>query len=86
MSRTLTVLKITSRFAPPTTLEGMGMGDQPKRTVLIGHLSRDTRIELIVAGPFGVTEIEYLIRKLKIDKEILCENEERPKPNEGDAP
>jgi hypothetical protein len=41
-----------------------------------GLLSKDATSCLIVSGQIGVKEIERLIAKLKIDKEILAEQEE----------
>jgi hypothetical protein len=38
-----------------------------------GLLSKDARFRLIVDGKVGVKEIERLIRKLELDKEILAE-------------
>jgi hypothetical protein len=39
-------------------------------------LSRGASFRLIVSGNIGVLEIERLIRKLEIDKEILAEHGE----------
>jgi len=51
---------------------------EQSRTVIVGHLSKEARFELIITGPFGPKEIGYLIRKLKLDEEILreCEQED----------
>jgi hypothetical protein len=38
-----------------------------------GPLSKDAAFRLIVSGPVGVREIDRLIRKLELDKEILAE-------------
>lgn len=38
-----------------------------------GLLSKDASFRLIVTGQIGVKEIERLIAKLEIDKEILAE-------------
>ena len=43
-----------------------------------GLLSKEISFRLIVSGPIGVREIDRLIRKLELDKEILAdESEER---------
>ena len=41
-----------------------------------GILAEDASFRLIVSGNIGLKEIEWLIRKLEIDKEILAEQEE----------
>lgn len=38
-----------------------------------GFLSKDASFRLFVSGTIGVKEIECLIRKLQIDKDILAE-------------
>ena len=47
-----------------------------ERELTTGLLSKDTNFRLIVSGPVGVKEIERLIRKLELDKEILAEQGE----------
>jgi len=44
-----------------------------ERELTTGLLAKDTSFRLIVNGPVGVKEIERLIRKLELDKEILAE-------------
>jgi hypothetical protein len=44
-----------------------------ERELTTGLLSKDANFRLIVSGPVGVKEIERLIRKLELDKEILAE-------------
>jgi hypothetical protein len=44
-----------------------------ERELTTGLLSKDANFRLIVSGPIGVKEIERLIRKLELDKEILAE-------------
>ena len=44
-----------------------------ERLLASGPLSKETSYRLIVSGPIGVREIEMLIRKLEIDKELLAE-------------
>jgi hypothetical protein len=41
-----------------------------------GLLSKETSFRLIVSGPIGVREIDRLIRKLELDKEILADEGE----------
>jgi hypothetical protein len=48
-----------------------------------GPLSKDAAFRLIVSGPVGVREIDRLIRKLELDKEILAEESEEPAADEG---
>jgi hypothetical protein len=52
-----------------------------ERELTTGLLSKESSFRLIVSGPVGVKEIERLISKLEIDKEILAEQE----PKEGAA-
>jgi len=45
-----------------------------ERELTTGLLSKDANFRLIVSGPVGVKEIERLIAKLELDKEILGES------------
>ena len=45
-----------------------------ERHVTVGWLSQSTRFELIVTGPYDVRQIDYLIRKLELDRQILMDN------------
>jgi hypothetical protein len=57
---------------PPPASKGMTlMADE--RELTAGLLSKDANFRLIVSGPVGVREIERLIRKLELDKEILAD-------------
>jgi hypothetical protein len=47
-----------------------------ERELTTGLLSKDSSFRLIVSGPIGVREIERLIRKLELDKEILADESE----------
>ena len=48
----------------------------PALTVLAtGMLAKDASFRLIVTGNVGVKEIERLIKKLELDKEILADSE-----------
>jgi hypothetical protein len=49
-----------------------------ERELTTGLLSKDASFRLIVNGPVGVREIDRLIRKLEIDKEILADPEGPP--------
>ena len=44
-----------------------------EREFTTGMLSKEASFRLIVSGPVGVKEIERLIKKLELDKEILEE-------------
>ena len=46
-----------------------------ERELASGMLAKGARFRLIVTGKIGVTEIERLIRKLEIDKEIYAEQD-----------
>jgi hypothetical protein len=47
-----------------------------------GLLSKEISFRLIVSGPIGVREIDRLIRKLELDKEILADESEEPATEE----
>jgi hypothetical protein len=47
-----------------------------ERELTTGLLAKEASFRLIVTGNIGVKEIERLIKKLEIDKEILAEQEE----------
>ena len=66
--------------ASPNVLEPKGGGTnkglplmQGEREITKGLLSKDVSFRLIVSGHIGAKEIELLIKKLEIDKEILAE-------------
>lgn len=46
-----------------------------ERELTAGLLSKDANFRVIVSGPIGVKEIERLIRKLELDKEILADQD-----------
>lgn len=48
---------------------------QNERELTTGMLSKDASFRLVVSGTVGVKEIERLIKKLELDKEILAEQE-----------
>lgn len=47
-----------------------------ERELTRGLLSKDASFRLIVSGTVGVKEIERLIKKLEIDKEILADRDD----------
>jgi hypothetical protein len=47
-----------------------------ERELTKGILAKDASFRLIVSGNIGVKEIERLIKKLELDKEILAEQDE----------
>lgn len=46
-----------------------------ERELTTGLLAKDASFRLIVTGNVGVKEIERLIKKLELDKEILADQE-----------
>jgi len=50
-----------------------------ERELTTGLLAKDASFRLIVSGPVGVKEIERLIQKLELDKEILAEQDDENK-------
>ena len=56
-----------------------------ERELTTGLLSKDASFRLIVSGSIGVKEIERLIRKLQLDKEILAEPSEETSENDEAA-
>jgi hypothetical protein len=51
------------------------IGMAGERELTTGLLAKDANFRLIVTGNIGVKEIERLIKKLKLDKEILADQE-----------
>jgi len=71
--------QITARGARPMEHE---------RVLSDGILSKSSTYRLIVSGHIGLKEIERLIKKLEIDKEILADDEDDtalPPSNEGET-
>jgi hypothetical protein len=54
----------------------MGRLMDGERELTTGLLSKDAGFRLIVHGTVGVKEIERLIRKLELDKDILADETE----------
>lgn len=61
---------------PPGKKERQKM--EGERTLMKGILSTDADFEVLVSGPVGVKEIDRLIQKLELDKEILAEKSKVP--------
>jgi hypothetical protein len=61
---------------PPPGNEGKVRIMEGERELTTGLLSKESSFRLIVRGKVGVREIERLIRKLELDKEILAESED----------
>ena len=67
--------------APPASSLGEVKRSEVKlmtgeRELVTGLLSKDASFRVIVSGAIGVKEIDRLIRKLELDKEILAEADE----------
>ena len=58
--------------APPQGKVNLMAGE---RELTTGLLAKEASFRLIVSGKIGVKEIERLIQKLEIDKEILADQE-----------
>lgn len=67
------------RAAGPTEL-AMGVHE---RVLQSGMLSRHASYRVIVSGPIGEAEIDRLVRKLEMDREILAETDHRECDGEG---
>ena len=52
-----------------------------ERELTTGLLAKEASFRLIVSGKIGVKEIERLIQKLEIDKEILADQEDEEAAN-----
>jgi len=53
-----------------------GQAGRCERELTTGLLAKDASFRLIVTGNIGVKEIERLIKKLELDKEILAEQDD----------
>jgi hypothetical protein len=53
-----------------------------ERELTTGLLSKEASFRLIVNGRVGVKEIEMLIKKLQLDKQILADDGEEASANE----
>lgn len=54
-----------------------------ERELTTGLLSKDSNFRLIVSGKIGVKEIDRLIRKLELDKEILADGGDEDEKDEA---
>ena len=54
-----------------------------ERELTTGLLSKEANFRLLVSGPVGVKEIERLIKKLELDKEILADQEDEATDSGG---
>jgi hypothetical protein len=61
---------------PPPPPQGKVKVVTGERELTTGLLSKDASFRLIVSGQIGVKEIERLIRKLELDKEILADQDD----------
>ena len=66
-------------FRVPKELEPMA----GERELTTGLLAKDASFRLIVSGKIGVKEIERLIKKLELDKEILAESDDEDDDTEN---
>jgi hypothetical protein len=60
---------------PPPGQQGKAKVMAGERELTTGMLAKDASFRLIVSGNIGVKEIERLIKKLELDKEILADQE-----------
>jgi hypothetical protein len=63
---------------PPPPPAGKVKAMPGERELTTGLLSKDANFRLLVSGPVGVKEIERLIAKLELDKEILSSGDYVP--------
>lgn len=75
-------LKPLDRVVTPTPEVKIMTGE---RELTTGLLAKGSSFRLIVSGAIGVKEIDRLIQKLQIDKEILADQDEVSE-GEGDGP
>jgi hypothetical protein len=66
---------------PPQQNESLAMGVQ-ERVLQSGMLSKTASYRVIVSGPVGEAEIDRLLKKLEMDKEILADAD--PEPHQHD--
>lgn len=58
-------------------------GRHAEREILSGFLSRETSFRLLIRGSLGAKEIDRLIKKLEIDREIFVDVEQRADENDS---
>jgi hypothetical protein len=64
--------------APPAAPQGKVAVMVGERELTTGLLAKDASFRLVVTGKIGVKEIERLIKKLELDKEILADEDGAP--------
>lgn len=69
---------------PPPVHHGKVKVMAGERELTTGLLAKDASFRLIVSGRVGVKEIERLIQKLEIDKEILADEGDDSRPDDED--
>lgn len=71
---------VKRHVSPPPTpvVQGKVRLMAGERELTTGLLAKDASFRLIVTGQVGVKEIERLIQKLELDKEILADQDEAP--------
>jgi hypothetical protein len=77
-----------SRMPPGTPLPPQGKVDPVagERELTTGLLAKEASFRLIVSGKIGVKEIERLIQKLQIDKQILADRDDAPDGDDDGHP
>lgn len=68
---------------PGAGQQGLAMGAH-ERILQSGMLSKTASFRVIVSGPVGVPEIDRLIQKIEMDKDILADDAPVPPPSGGD--
>lgn len=68
---------------PPPDQGGLAMSVH-ERVLQSGMLSKAASYRVIVSGPVGVAEIERLVKKIEMDKEILADPDPDPETNADD--
>lgn len=69
--------------APTSSEAGLAMSAH-ERILQSGMLSKSASYRVIVSGPVGVAEIDRLLKKLEVDKEILADPDPEPQHEEDD--
>lgn len=68
---------------PKAAETGLAMSAH-ERILQSGMLSKSASYRVIVSGPVGVAEIDRLLKKLEVDKEILADPDPEPQHDEED--
>ncbi len=67
---------VVTPVAPKAVVDVAPTSTDGERVLTTGLLSKEATFRLLVSGKIGVKEIERLIRKLELDKEILADSED----------